>query len=101
MFDGRVDQERSPATSARRGPVTRMLLAAVHAYQRLRAGRPSPCRYFPSCSAYAVEALEVHGGLRGSGLAARRLARCHPWGGHGIDLVPPPRSVALIEKKAP
>ncbi|MGC1504197.1 MAG: membrane protein insertion efficiency factor YidD [Sulfitobacter sp.] len=46
------------------------------------------CRYQPTCSAYALEALEKHGGLKGGGLAARRIARCHPWGGSGIDNVP-------------
>lgn len=68
----------------------RALRAMVRAYQHLRAGRPSPCRYQPTCSAYAVEALEVHGAWRGSWLALRRLGRCHPWGGHGWDPVPLP-----------
>jgi putative membrane protein insertion efficiency factor len=46
------------------------------------------CRYEPSCSAYAVEAVTRHGALKGSYLAARRLCRCGPWGGHGYDPVP-------------
>ncbi len=46
------------------------------------------CRYHPTCSAYALEALQKHGGLKGGWLAARRIARCHPWGNSGIDNVP-------------
>ncbi|MCB0986175.1 MAG: membrane protein insertion efficiency factor YidD [Microthrixaceae bacterium] len=67
---------------------TRVLRSLVVGYQTVRAGRPSPCRFIPSCSAYAVEALEVHGAARGSWLAVRRVCRCHPWGGHGWDPVP-------------
>ena len=46
------------------------------------------CRYQPTCSAYALEALERHGALKGGWLAACRIARCHPWGGSGVDTVP-------------
>ncbi|MGB1236006.1 MAG: membrane protein insertion efficiency factor YidD [Planktomarina sp.] len=46
------------------------------------------CRYHPTCSAYALEALEKHGGIKGTYLAARRILRCHPWGKSGIDNVP-------------
>jgi len=49
------------------------------------------CRYQPSCSAYAEEALRLHGATCGSWLALRRICRCHPWGGSGYDPVPPPR----------
>ncbi len=75
-------------TASRPGPVARLLLALVSLYQAVRGGRPSPCRYLPTCSAYAAEALERHGAWRGTRLALRRVARCHPWGGHGLDPVP-------------
>ncbi len=67
---------------------TRALLRTVNLYQRLSAHRPSPCRYVPSCSEYAREALESHGAARGTWLSARRLSRCHPFGGFGFDPVP-------------
>lgn len=69
-------------------PPARALRSLVRAYQHARAGRPSPCRFVPSCSTYAVEALEAHGAVRGSAYAVRRVLRCHPWGGHGYDPVP-------------
>jgi uncharacterized protein len=72
-------------------PAARALSAVVGLYQAARRGRPSPCRFTPSCSVYAREALEQHGAARGSWLAARRIARCQPWGGHGWDPVPEPR----------
>ena len=51
------------------------------------------CRYQPTCSAYALEALEKHGAIKGSWLTLRRIGRCHPWGGHGFDPVPAPQSM--------
>ncbi len=50
---------------------------------------PTSCRHAPSCSQYAIEALKVHGMIRGTYLAVHRILRCHPWGTHGIDPVPP------------
>lgn len=67
----------------------RSILAVVRLYQHAREGRPSPCRFVPSCSTYTVEALQEHGAVKGSWLGLRRLARCHPWGGQGFDPVPP------------
>jgi putative membrane protein insertion efficiency factor len=49
---------------------------------------PPTCRYAPSCSQYAIEALAKYGALKGGWIAAKRLMRCHPWGGHGYDPVP-------------
>lgn len=69
----------------------RPVLAMVRGYQIARAGRPSPCRFVPSCSTYSVEALSAHGLLRGGWLSVRRLASCHPWGRQGYDPVPPAR----------
>jgi putative membrane protein insertion efficiency factor len=57
-------------------------------YQRLNAGRLPRCRFSPTCSEYAREAIAGHGALRGSSLTLRRLGRCHPLGGHGFDPVP-------------
>lgn len=52
------------------------------------------CRYMPTCSEFAAEALIVHGPARGSWMAARRVCRCNPWGGHGFDPVPPRAGIA-------
>lgn len=49
---------------------------------------PPSCRYAPSCSAYAITAIERYGALHGGWMAAKRIARCHPWGGSGADPVP-------------
>ena len=66
-----------------------LLVAAIHLYQWTISPLLGPaCRYEPSCSHYAVEAIERHGALRGVGLAARRLGRCHPLGDSGYDPVP-------------
>ena len=71
---------------------TSRLVRAVLWYQRAFDGRPSPCRFTPSCSEYAREALEVHGTARGLRLAIRRLLRCRPFGPSGFDPVPEPRA---------
>lgn len=69
------------------------LRAVLRAYQLLVSPLlPPSCRFLPSCSEYAAEAIERHGAVRGIGLAVRRLARCHPWGGSGYDPVPDPRA---------
>ena len=73
----------------------RLLLAMLRQYKRwISPVLPVSCRYVPTCSEYATEAIEVHGVMRGSYLALRRLMRCHPFGGHGVDQVPQKFSVA-------
>jgi putative membrane protein insertion efficiency factor len=70
-------------------PAAHALSGAVRVYQlTLRPLIGDHCRFYPSCSAYAREALSVHGADRGSWLAARRILRCHPWHPGGIDAVP-------------
>lgn len=66
------------------------MIRLVIGYQKAVEGRPSPCRFTPSCSAYAIEALEVHGSARGLWLTVRRLVRCRPFGPSGWDPVPDP-----------
>ena len=73
---------------------SRLLIAPIRAYKRyLSPLLPPACRFTPTCSAYAIEAIQMHGAWRGTGLAARRLLRCHPitWlgGSSGFDPVPP------------
>jgi uncharacterized protein len=74
---------------AERSLGARALLTVIGWYQRFTAGRVSACRFYPSCSTYAREAIENHGAGRGSVLSLRRLSRCRPFGPHGVDLVPP------------
>ena len=69
--------------------LARLLVLLVRFYQRfIGPGLPPACRFHPSCSVYAVEALERHGPVRGGWLTIRRLGRCHPFHPGGIDLVP-------------
>lgn len=72
--------------------MTRVLRVTLRAYQFVISPLLGPrCRFHPSCSEYAYEAVGIHGPLRGSWLALRRLARCHPWHPGGFDPVPPAR----------
>ena len=69
--------------------IARLLILPIRFYQKFISPLTPPlCRYTPTCSQYAVEALRKHGPLKGMYLAVRRILRCHPWGGHGYDPVP-------------
>lgn len=67
-----------------------LLRGLIRGYQLFISPLLGPrCRFYPTCSHYALEAIETHGALKGSWLALRRLLRCHPWSAGGVDLVPP------------
>ena len=69
-----------------------LLVCLLRGYQLLLSPMlGQKCRFYPTCSNYAIEALRVHGAARGSLLAARRVCRCHPWHAGGVDFVPPAR----------
>jgi uncharacterized protein len=74
----------------RHAPLARALVALISVYRAaISPLRPPTCRYLPTCSEYAVEAIDTHGALRGGWLALRRLLRCHPFHSGGHDPVPP------------
>ncbi|MDD6123679.1 MAG: membrane protein insertion efficiency factor YidD [Bacteroidales bacterium] len=67
----------------------KLLILPIRFYQRYVSPMlPPACRFTPTCSQYAIEAIQKHGALKGLWLALRRLLRCHPWGGSGYDPVP-------------
>jgi uncharacterized protein len=87
-----VTEQTEPrgARSWRSAPA-RVLIWLISGYRRFVGPLLGPrCRFYPSCSAYALEAVQLHGALRGSWLAARRLSRCHPFHAGGLDPVPAP-----------
>jgi putative membrane protein insertion efficiency factor len=73
----------------------RVYQCTLSPFLRLLCGPNSGCRFTPSCSAYFLEAVEVHGVLRGSWLGLKRLGRCQPWGGSGYDPVPEKKNPAF------
>ena len=85
-------------TGTDRGAAPRPTLAArivmlpVQGWRLISRWLPPHCRFHPSCSAYALEALQRHGALRGTGLAVKRVGRCHPWNPGGLDPVPATRT---------
>ena len=80
-----------------RAPITVGLTAAIRAYRYIISPMLGPtCRFYPSCSCYAEEALQQHGAARGTYLTVRRLMRCHPWNDGGYDPVPLPHNTKPV-----
>ena len=70
--------------------IKKIMILLIKFYQKcLSPMLPNVCRYKPSCSEYFIEALQIHGVIKGSFLGIKRILRCHPWGGSGYDPVPP------------
>ena len=68
----------------------RIIVGVIRVYQMaVSPWTPATCRFTPTCSAYAIQAIGTHGAARGGWLAVKRVGRCHPWGGFGLDPVPP------------
>ena len=83
------DEGGPPDGPRRPSPLARRALGLLALYRATAVIRTPRCRFLPTCSGYAVEAVRTHGALRGSWLAVRRIGRCHPWNLGGFDPVPP------------
>lgn len=91
-----LDANRRASASAK------TLLLVIKAYRYLISPLlPSRCRFYPTCSVYAAEAIQRYGAWQGGRLALKRLSKCHPWGSHGVDLVPddPESSTNCCQRK--
>lgn len=87
--DDEIDHDHAlPTAPVKAGLIKRFMLKAIELYQMTSPARTPRCRYLPTCSAYAAEAIEVHGAGRGLWLAIKRLGRCQPFGSSGFDPVP-------------
>jgi hypothetical protein len=84
----------SPAPPPHPGVAARILMLPIRGWRLISVHLAPRCRFHPSCSQYALEALSLHGALRGTWLAIRRVGRCHPWHEGGLDPVPPARGAA-------
>jgi putative membrane protein insertion efficiency factor len=90
LTEPRVDPGTDGAAelTSRRSPGAWLAVKLIRGYQHLMSWSPPKCRFAPSCSQYALEAIETHGAISGSWLAVRRISRCHPWNPGGFDPVP-------------
>ncbi len=87
--DCTTNENRKSALAPLSAFAAKVLICPIRFYQRyISPLTPPSCRFTPTCSQYAVEALQKHGPLKGLYLAIKRILRCHPWGGHGYDPVP-------------
>lgn len=94
---GAASPAQHAETARHPGPVATVLILLVRAYRRfLSPLLGQQCRFHPTCSAYGLEALQVHGALRGTWLTARRIARCHPFHPGGYDPVPPKKTSGAV-----
>jgi putative membrane protein insertion efficiency factor len=93
MADGGLMPNHPPQSRQQRSsPLSVGLVAMIEVYRRfISPFFAAHCRFTPTCSAYAVEAIREYGAVRGSWMAARRISRCHPWHSGGVDPVPPRR----------
>jgi putative membrane protein insertion efficiency factor len=96
-FNTTFESQWGEAMPSKASRGARVAIILIRTYQQLRAGRVSPCRFYPSCSAYSAEAIATHGVVRGGLLSLRRLLRCRPLGPHGVDLVPQSQKVRTIK----
>jgi putative membrane protein insertion efficiency factor len=78
-----------PSDPPRPSPLARLALGLLALYRATALMRAPRCRFLPTCSGYAVEAIRTHGAVRGTVLSVRRIGRCHPWNPGGFDPVPP------------
>ncbi|MEX2324574.1 MAG: membrane protein insertion efficiency factor YidD [Nitriliruptoraceae bacterium] len=85
---GHVGVAGHRVAAGRRSPLAALLAGLVRLYQWTAVVRSPRCRFYPSCSAYALEALRTHGAGKGLWLSIRRVGRCHPWNPGGVDRVP-------------
>ena len=83
-----------------KSPLQWIFIAIVRLYQLVLSPILGPrCRFQPTCSSYAIDAIKLHGGLKGGWLAIKRITRCHPWGGHGFDPVPGMKMTGVEHKE--